>query len=781
MTAVNSGLFPGTAGVEKKGLWKKLTAVNFGIFKLAFVSSLSDSATKQERLHVKLSRSTIENAAGVALAMIGMASVSATGGVTGYAKAGAALLSAYNKLIKDTSSHGGEMSIVIAQVQSQLEADFDGWAEGGDIPAGAFAPADTAVAAVLPLLYPSPERLFACGRDNERFVALLLEDATERAAHDFSPGSDPQIAYNCAMLAAVFRGALKALDGDADFERKIGAWFQREVLASQNAQTAMLEELLRRTPDRSREIPEKTIIALAQRISLEVDNIDGAIAALDRVVEIVISDRDLAARGSNLGDDIDEVMRRLSVLTGEGKLDEASNAADEAFLQWQERQNEERAKGIKLLDAGVNQDILRRDAAAVAAKIATKFHIMDDTGSILFGALREEYFDWYHRGKHDGSSFDLEVSIRLAEKCLMFPVSALDRGAVLHDVGAAYTELGARMNHPQLLHAAIKYYRDALVERTRLIAPTDWAMTQNNLGVVLRILGEREGNWDMLEEAAGALRQSLEVRTRETEPIDWATTQMNLGNVLSLVGERKRDSELLAQSVEHYRDALSVLTADRTPDDWAGTHANLGAVLLNIGKADRSTASLGDALNACTKALPVLNRERLPLKWASLQNNIGSILCELGGLEDNFDLIEQGVAAYRFALLEQTRERSPLLWARTQSNFGGVLSMLGLHKSDQGLLQEAVQAINYAMTERTRERAPLDWARSQSNLAAVYLNLHELTGNSDYLEKSLFAVDSALKVFRTNEAHQFIGQTGALQTKILLAMLNRPSEASIVF
>ncbi len=50
--------------------------------------------------------------------------------------------------------------------------------------------------------------------------------------------------------------------------------------------------------------------------------------------------------------------------------------------------------------------------------------------------------------------------------------------------------------------------RCALKECTRDRVPLDWAMTQNNLGIVLRTLGGRESDTARLNEAVAAFRNA---------------------------------------------------------------------------------------------------------------------------------------------------------------------------------------------------------------------------------------------------------------------------------
>ena len=67
--------------------------------------------------------------------------------------------------------------------------------------------------------------------------------------------------------------------------------------------------------------------------------------------------------------------------------------------------------------------------------------------------------------------------------------------------------------------------------------PQDWAMTQNNLGVVCRARASaRPGRRARRAgRGGGAYRQALEVRTRATLPQQWARTQNNLAQAAFLL------------------------------------------------------------------------------------------------------------------------------------------------------------------------------------------------------------------------------------------------------
>jgi hypothetical protein len=127
-----------------------------------------------------------------------------------------------------------------------------------------------------------------------------------------------------------------------------------------------------------------------------------------------------------------------------------------------------------------------------------------------------------------------------------------------------------------LLREAVGY-RAALQVRTRQAAPADWAMTRNNLGLVLRDqagLAENTARIALPGKAVKAYRAALGIHTQHGAPGSWAMTQNYLGNVLrdqaQLVAGTER-VRLLGQAMQSYQAALQVYTRQAVPDAWAMT------------------------------------------------------------------------------------------------------------------------------------------------------------------------------------------------------------------
>ncbi|MCX7302621.1 MAG: tetratricopeptide repeat protein, partial [Rhodobacterales bacterium] len=357
-----------------------------------------------------------------------------------------------------------------------------------------------------------------------------------------------------------------------------------EIISETRDNTRLILDHLRQTDEfrrmRDAGVTEPALVELASRIAADVPDAATAFRELKNAVEIAIRVQAEGRVASNHGDFVDTVLRRVAELARDGRYDAASADIDAALAQ---EQAESAARTIRLLDAGIEQDTLRRNAPAVADRLLRKAQVENRAG---FDDLRAVFMEWYERGRDKGLNFDLAVSIALADLTHSHATTPDQRGNALNDLGTALQSLGERESGTARLEQAVAAYRAALEQWTRDRVPLDWAGTQMNLGTALQSLGERESGTARLEQAVAAHRAALEERTRDRVPLDWAGTQMNLGNALQTLGQRESGTARLEQAVAAYRAALEEWTRDRVPLDWAMTQMNLGNALQTLGQRE---------------------------------------------------------------------------------------------------------------------------------------------------------------------------------------------------
>ncbi|PBB69167.1 peptidase C14 [Mesorhizobium sp. WSM4312] len=275
----------------------------------------------------------------------------------------------------------------------------------------------------------------------------------------------------------------------------------------------------------------------------------------------------------------------------------------------------------------------------------------------------------------------------------------------------------------------------------------DWAITRNNMAVVLQTIGERETETAHLEEAAQIFRASLVVFEREKDDRNWAAAQNNLANVLLKIGERESDPKRLNEAVAAMRATLEKRPRDKLPVDWAASQNNLGLALYALSEREPAGEHLKDAEAAYRLALEEYTREKAPVEWAMVENNLGNTLVTLGIQLNDKAKINEAADAFRAALKVRTRETFPVSWATSRLNLGNALS--GVARFDMGTdtLEEAAAAYDDALTVFTRQRFPMDWASAQNNLGSIYQTLGQRTRDAARLEQSVAAFQAARQVY----------------------------------
>ena len=313
-------------------------------------------------------------------------------------------------------------------------------------------------------------------------------------------------------------------------------------------------------------LERRTILQLARRLRPgEVIDFEQAVKELENAIGIALGVIAKGELGSNQEAFVEDVLKRLAETTKKGDFDSGAKAVDDALAELDRREEEHRAASRRsretLLEAGVEQDLLRRDPVAAARRIEV-IATMDTTeGNAAWSQKYRERWDaFYAEGEEKGINLSLEVAIEMARHMVASARNADQRGTALNLLGNALTSLGARESGTARLEEAVAAFREALQEYTRARVPLEWAVTQNNLGLALFRLGERESGTARLEEAVAAYREALQEYTRARVPLEWAVTQMNLGTALATLGERESGTARLEEA-RRLREALQEIPA----------------------------------------------------------------------------------------------------------------------------------------------------------------------------------------------------------------------------
>lgn len=535
---------------------------------------------------------------------------------------------------------------------------------------------------------------------------------------------------------------------------------------------------------------------LAQRFGGRVEDFDTAYRELERAVGVAAALQDAADLPSNTDDQVRAVVAEMAKQNAFGDFDGAAQTVDNALERIE-------AEKSRLLDAAVDQEILRRNAPGVAQRLWEKLQLEVQDRAKQFVALQYLSNAWYERGRDQGLSFDAEVAIELATISCSISATAEQLAVSKINIGLSLQIIGERESRPDRLENAISVYKSAPAQQIRKTAPSVWATIKNNLGIALTILGKRERDTFRLEAAVSVFQEALQERTKETVPELWADTQNNLGMAFSIIGEREKGTARLERAVSAYRAALDIRIRDLKVEvnlgntlralgqresgtarleeavlvhrevvktisphqsriNWATAQIALANSLSCLGEREESLERLEEALSAYNAALEVFERDQFPLDWAMIHNNLGNALQVLSRREGGTRRLIEAEAAYLAALEEWTHDRVPLEWAKAQKNLGDVLQLVGQGESGTQRLEEAQVAYNAALKVYTRAQMPLDWAITQIALSGIWVRLFDKSFRTDleasiaYLESAESCLSAALEIVQESGETRYV-------------------------
>jgi uncharacterized caspase-like protein len=321
-----------------------------------------------------------------------------------------------------------------------------------------------------------------------------------------------------------------------------------------------------------------------------------------------------------------------------------------------------------------------------------------------------------------------------------------------NNMAVVLNTIGEREESNESLTLALATFREAMEIFTAENDDANWAAAQNNIGNILLVMGGRAGDFDMIGDAVAAYRAALAKRPRDKVPLDWASSQNNIGIALFQKSEPRGDPVGLAEAESSYRAALEVFTRDATPVDWSLVQNNLGNTLNALGLAGNDPERLRQAAEAFNAAMTVRTREQWPFQWATSQLNLGNALNNLGRHELGTDSVEQARAAYENALSVFDRTKTPLDWASGQNNLGSALQTIGQRTQDFAMLEKSAEAFRDARKVYKRKDFPLDWAMTQNNLGNTLQLMATVSGDPKFYREAVEAFDLALREYRRDRA-----------------------------
>ena len=194
---------------------------------------------------------------------------------------------------------------------------------------------------------------------------------------------------------------------------------------------------------------------------------------MENAVNIALDAIARGRRGTNVDEFVNDVLKTVAATLRPARTSVPVHALDDALKELDTREAEQREipkrSRLTLLEAGIAQDILRRNASSAAHVVSRQTVAIEhpDDAYARFEALRKRQDEFYVEGRDKGVNFSLEIAIEIARLSVAAAHDADQRGSTLNDFGLALQSLGERESGTARLDEAIGAYREALKEYTR--------------------------------------------------------------------------------------------------------------------------------------------------------------------------------------------------------------------------------------------------------------------------------------------------------------------------
>lgn len=466
----------------------------------------------------------------------------------------------------------------------------------------------------------------------------------------------------------------------------------------------------------------------------------------------------------------------------EGAIQTARHFMDQAVARVEETRQEvdeleDLIRQKRIADASIYAR--RADTAALgfafgeaAADYARAFDLVDRWDDDLAWNYKNMQAEALRsHGEATGERAALDEALEAYDVILrMLPsgVRDADWAITRNNMALVLNTIGERSDGPRELVEARGMFEEAMETFAALDDHVNWSAAQNNVGNILLALGMREADSAGIEAAINAFRAALARRDRDGVPLDWAASHNNIGLATYTLAERRGDVALFEEAEAAYRGALEIFTREANPVDWGMTLNNLGNTLNAIGLIRNDVAYHDEAATLFETALTVRTREAWPLQWAATQINLGNAHSHRARQDSGTDDLEKARDAYEAALTVFSRRDTPLAWASAQNNLGSALQTIGQRAGDLSTLERATNAFGHARQVYRRRNFPLDWAMTQHNTGNTLYLMGVVSGEPRHYRNAVATFRQALREYTRERvplqwAHSMAGMGAALQ------------------
>jgi len=563
---------------------------------------------------------------------------------------------------------------------------------------------------VLPRIQLSAQEVAGQRMDAGRIADLMLAKAAELmpATYGSSDPNDLDAALARRFLHDLSKNAYAYMIGLPEFTQSLAPAIWQDLqaqldnldsrvtqdLAQQNSRLEALENLLVASLQATGQdgaalgsgVSEKALIQLAQRIATDVQDPAQAIKELEYAVDLAVTVQRNAASGAGTDD---PVLDRVGHLSADGAFSEAADTLEQALAH---EEAAHLARSTQLLNAAIEQDILRRDPVAGAGHI---LRLLDAQagGRARFEDLSQTYMEWFVKARDRGLWIDFRIGEELARLMQTRAETSFQQGRTRNFLGVMCHMRGERISGSAALLAAIAAFEEAQTFWPQSDFADDWAKAQMNLANSLHALAQRDPGNDRIERAIAAYDTALQARHKDEDPFSWAQIQMNRCTALRTQAELTGDLSVALKSLEGAEAALAIRTREANGDAWATALLNRGMCKRLVGQIRAEENGLLQAQADLNQAIEYWQDDPESYFLSMAQQQLGLCAYTLWPMTRRPQDLMTALHHFDLALVGLGEERSPVDRLMTKGHHGLAHAALALATNDTSAHISAIRQV----------------------------------------------------------------------------------------
>ncbi len=629
---------------------------------------------------------------------------------------------------------------VLRDLQQDLRREWQNWGfQSSHVNANLRASVVASFEQVIPHCAPLPAELVGQRLNPEAISDLVLRKAVNALPEIYA---DPNPHNSDAHLARKFltnlttRAYARLIEEPEFFEKlvpalwqdlldsvsRIDATTQNINITAQRIENATLENNekinfilieMQKIGQNQINLTENRVVSLTQTYSKNVIDFESALGEIKNAFEVAAEVKS-AAQGD------DAFLAKMARLSDEGKDDEAAAEADQALAEWQEReaerQTQEKQKAIIILEAGLRADILRRDPASAARRIAQRVILETADSSHHFESLRAEQNIWYIRGRDQGLNLYLRIALNLAAICEKY--AQTDTRTVISKSlqASALGALGASERDTSLLDTSISLYEQCLKSTTELCDAKLLANVNLGLGVSLTHRGRLNKDLNEIIKSTKLIEFSIKIFMKKELQLEIGSALYGLGRANIEINSISGEIDYLILGCIAYCDVLTYWTPIQGSIRWANLQSNLGSSLAKL-----STHS---------------NVENNPVVFMATQK-YG--ISKKRGNSDSIKILRTAIYLIFSSLKIYRKHQTDFYRINARMNLGNALASLGIKLQSKRKLVIARAMLANSLAMASISQNPFEWGLIQFNLG----NVHQAIGGLDEDIQSFALADEA--------------------------------------